>query len=127
MLTSIILLIYEDAGVLLCVDNDIFLEVNVITKNSVIKIKAEIAFRKLADGSVTIISPVTDKMISINQSAAEIWNMIDGANSLKNITDRFIFLHENDAGAPSAEEIEKDVADIIKSFFERNLLEKINN
>lgn len=127
MLFLIILLIYEIAGVSLCGDNYIFLRCALITKNSVMKIRKEVAFRKLADGSVTIISPVTDKMISINRSAAEVWHMIDGLNSLENITERFIFLHGKDAGAPSVEEIEKDVMEIVKSFFERALIEEINN
>lgn len=98
-----------------------------INKNSVMVIKKEVAFRKLADGSVTIVSPVTDKMISINKSASEIWYMIDGLNSLKNITERFIFLHGKDADAPSVEDIEKDVMETVKSFFEKALIEEINN
>ena len=98
-----------------------------ITAKSVFKIRDEVAFRKLSDGSITIVSPVTDKMISVNSSAAEIWEMIDGANSLKQITDRFYFSHENDRECPPVEELKKDVFEMVKSFFDRNLIEIINN
>lgn len=98
-----------------------------ITKNSVIRVRAEVAFRKLEDGSVTIVSPATDTILTINRAAAEIWEMIDGTNCMKHITDRFIFLHGNDSGAPSVTEIENEVTEIINSFFEKSLLEEINN
>ncbi|HNW82938.1 MAG TPA: PqqD family protein [bacterium] len=97
-----------------------------ITEKSIFRIRDEVAFRKLSDGSVTIVSPVTDKMISINSSAAEIWEIIDGGNSLKQITDCFYLSHGKDAGSPSFEELKQDVVEIVKAFFDKDLIELIN-
>jgi hypothetical protein len=72
------------------------------------------------------VSPVTDKMISINSAAAEIWEMIDGAKSLKQVTDRFYFSHGKDAGSPSFEKLKQDVLEIVEAFFDRDLIELIN-
>lgn len=97
-----------------------------ITEKSVFRIRDEVAFRKLSDGSVTIVSPVTDKMISINSTAAEIWETIDGKKSLKQITDRFYFSHGKDAGSPSIEKLKQDVFEVVIAFFDRDLIELIN-
>lgn len=94
-----------------------------ITEKSVFRIRDEVAFRKLSDGSITIVSPVTDKMISINSAAAEIWETIDGVKSLKQITDCFYFTHGKDLGSPSFEKLKNDVFEIVKAFFDRDLIE----
>lgn len=87
------------------------------------KIRKEVAFRKSADGLLTIVSPVTDKITTVNSSAAEVWDLIDGQSSVDEIVKGFIKLHKEDAGFPCTEEIIKDVSEILESFFERKLIE----
>lgn len=91
---------------------------------TVFKIRDEVAFRKLSDGSLTIVSPVTDKMISLNSTAAEIWEMIDGKKSVKEIADNFYFSHADDTMIHA---IKKDAFEIIETFVSKELLEIINN
>lgn len=98
-----------------------------ISEKTVLRIRNEVAFRKLSDGTITIVSPVTDKMISINSSAAEIWELINGSNSVVKIKNMFFSSHSGDLGIPSNEKVKDHVFEIIKMFFDKNLIEIINS
>ena len=93
--------------------------------NRIFRIRDEVAFRKAEDGTMTIVSPVTDKIITINSSACEIWEMVDGKRTVSEIIERFISFHSNDKGLPSEKEIAEDVTDIVDDFFKRELIELI--
>jgi len=88
------------------------------------KIREEIAWRKMKDGTTTIVSPLTDKIITINGSASVIWEMLDGNNSIENIADKILTTYEIDDENPS-ESVFNDVEEIVASFIERDLIEKL--
>lgn len=89
------------------------------------KIKDEVAFRKAADGTMTIVSPVTDKIITINTSATEIWEVIDGKLNMDEIMERFISKHRDDADFPGESQAEHDAEVILEEFLKRELIEEI--
>jgi hypothetical protein len=91
--------------------------------DTVFRIKDEIAFRKANDGTMTIVSPVTDKIITINATATEIWEMIDGQKSVSEIVGSFIQIHSKDNGFPGSDEARSDVISIVDDFFNRKLIE----
>ena len=91
-------------------------------KEKIFKVKEEIAWRKMKDGTLTIVSPITDKIISINETAGIIWEMLDGEKKVSDIADEMhkMFSENNDV---SREVILSDVIEIISDFVERELLE----
>jgi hypothetical protein len=95
-----------------------------VRKNKYI-IKDEVAYRKAADGTMTIVSPVTDKIITINTSATEVWEMIDGKLNMDEIKEQFISKHKDDADFPGETQAEHDIDVILEEFFKRELIEEI--
>jgi len=91
--------------------------------DSIFRIKDEVAFRKANDGTMTIVSPVTDKITTINATATEIWEMIDGNKSVAVIIDQFLENHSGDNNFPGKETVGKDVKEIIEMFLNRLLIE----
>lgn len=96
-----------------------------MNSNDIFKIKDEIAFRKSCDRTLTIVHPLTDKIITINETAAEIWQLFDGRKNLAEIVDCFIKSHEKDCELPSVEVLRRDVLEIIESFLNKDLIEII--
>jgi len=94
-------------------------------RENVYRIKDEIAYRKAADGTMTIVSPVTDKIITINTSATEVWEMIDGKRNMDEIKEQFISKHRDDADFPGETEAEHDTEVILEEFLKRELIEEI--
>jgi len=94
--------------------------------NRVFKIRDEVAFRKAEDGTMTIVSPVTDKIITVNPTATEIWEMIDGKKSVSQIIELFLKEHSEDKNFPGKKQLTEDVTDMIDNFFARTLTELIN-
>lgn len=94
-------------------------------RKNIYRIKDEVAFRKAADGAMTIVSPVTDKIITINASATEIWEMIDGKLNMDELKDKFISKHRDDADFPGEIQAEHDAELILEEFLKRELIEKI--
>lgn len=92
--------------------------------NTVFMIRKEVAFRKASDGTLTIVSPVTDKITTINSSAAVIWDLIDGKKDLQALINEFITIHKNENSYPGDEGAKCDIIEIIEHFFNRNLIEK---
>lgn len=85
------------------------------------KIKEEIAWRKMRDGSVTIVSPVIDKIITINETAGIVWEMLDGTNTVSDICVRFRDLFKE--SSVSGDAITKDVLEIVENFVKKELIE----
>lgn len=93
-------------------------------KDCILKIKNDVAFRRSFDGTLVAVSPETDKILTLNESAAELWALIDGKRTLSEIIMLFAARFE----AASLEElarIEKDVLEIIGKFLEKQLVEII--
>ena len=93
-------------------------------KDCILKIKNDVAFRRSFDGTLVAVSPETDKILTLNESAAELWALIDGKRTLSEIITLFAARFE----AASLEElarIEKDVLEIIGKFLEKQLVEII--
>lgn len=91
--------------------------------DTIFRIRNEVAFRKAADGTLTIVSPVTDKITTVNSAASEIWDMIDGKMNAGEIVEKFINTHKDDNGFPGHKDAERDVFAIINDFFNRELIE----
>jgi len=87
------------------------------------RVRDEIAWRKMKDGTVTIVSPIVEKIISINKTAGMVWELLDGNRTVDAIVD---VLHEQfrKEGVTRAT-IEDDVREILNSFVERQLVEQI--
>ncbi len=87
------------------------------------RIRDEIAWRKMKDGTVTIVSPLAEKIVSINQTAGMIWDLLDGKRTVAEIVTT---LHEQfkEEGVERAT-IEADTCEIIRSLVERQVLEQI--
>jgi len=94
--------------------------------NRVFRIRDEVAFRKADDGTMTIVSPVTDKIITINSTACEIWEMVDGKKPVSEIISIFGNRHRTDNDFPGEKQVAEDVVDIIDSFFNRELTELVD-
>ncbi len=94
--------------------------------NRVFKIRDEVAFRKANDGTMTIVSPVTDKIITVNPTATEIWEMIDGEKTVSQIINFFSEAHSDDNDFPGQKQVSEDVTDMIDNFFARELTELVS-
>ena len=91
----------------------------------VFRLRDEIAFRKSDDGTMTIVSPVTDKIITINSTATEIWEMIDGQASVGAIADKFVVAHREENDFPGEKVVIEDVFEIIVELLNKELLEVV--
>jgi hypothetical protein len=96
---------------------------DLLNLETVFRIRDEVAFRKAGDGTLTIVSPVTDKITTINSAAAEIFEMIDGKKSVSEIAGNFIQTHSSDNGFPGSDEAQSDVISIVDDFLNRELIE----
>lgn len=85
-------------------------------------IKKEIAFRKMKDETVTIVSPLTDKIITINPVAGMIWEKLDGENTVSEVAKyiKSVFPENN----LSYEDVLADTVEIIEDFLSRELIEE---
>ncbi|HPA57359.1 MAG TPA: PqqD family protein [bacterium] len=91
--------------------------------DTIFRIMNEVAFRKANDGTLTIVSPVTDKITTVNGTASEIWYMIDGKIDVGTIVDKFIQAHKEDNGFPGEKVAKNDVFAIMNDFLHRELIE----
>ncbi len=91
----------------------------------VFKIRNEVAYRKSSDGNMTIVSPVTDKITTINLTATEIWEMIDGHKNVSEIIEQFYSTHSKDSNLPPKDMVGEDVLEILNSFLEKQLVELV--
>ncbi len=85
-------------------------------------IRTEIAWRKMKDGTITIVSPITDKIITINRTAALVWEMLDGTKTVEEIAESVAGKFCDDPDLDK-QIIFNDVKEIIEAFDERGLLE----
>lgn len=93
-------------------------------KDCILKIKNDVAFRRSFDGTLVAVSPESDKIITLNESAAELWSLIDGKRDITEI----ITLFAAHFGAETLDEIsqiEKDAVEIVGKFLEKQLVEII--
>lgn len=88
------------------------------------KIREEIAWRKMKDGTITIVSPVVEKIISINETAGVVWEIFEKGGTAEDAVAALSNIFSEDL-RPATEEIMGDVAKIINDFIERHLLEEI--
>jgi len=91
----------------------------------VFRIRDEVAFRKTADGSLTIVSPVTDKIVTVNESACEVWELIDGKQNVNEIAETFVSNHKDDKDFPGEKEGLEHVAQILEEFLKREFIEQV--
>ena len=93
-------------------------------KNCILKIKGDVAYRRSFDGTLVAVSPESDKILTLNESAAELWSLIDGKRSIAEIIaifkDSFDFKDEAESAL-----VENDVLEIIDKFLEKQLVEII--
>jgi hypothetical protein len=93
-------------------------------KDCILKIKNDVAFRRSFDGTLVAVSPETDKILTLNESAAELWSLIDGKRTLTEIITLFAARFEA-ASLDELVQIESDVLEIIGKFLEKQLVEII--
>ncbi|MBP5201283.1 PqqD family protein [bacterium] len=93
-------------------------------KDCILKIKNDVAFRRSFDGTLVAVSPETDKILTLNESAAELWSLIDGKRTLTEIITLFA-AHFETASLDELVQIESDVLEIIGKFLEKQLVEII--
>ena len=93
-------------------------------KHKKYRVKDEIAWRKMKDGTVTIVSPIIDKIISVNETAGMIFELLDGTNSVEMIVD-FMCDKFSENENVLKEDIQTDVLEIIDDFNERELLDEL--
>ena len=93
-------------------------------KNRILKIKDEVAARRSFDGTLVAVSPESDKIVTLNESAAELWALIDGKRTLTEIIVLFA-AHFDVESLDELSQIEKDVLEIVDKFLEKQLVEII--
>lgn len=91
-------------------------------KNAVCKIRDEVAFRKSSDGTLTAVSPVSDKIVTLNRAAADIWGLIDGKRTVDGIIAAFM-AEFDPSSLPPKSHVESDVIEIIEQFLNKELIE----
>ena len=94
-------------------------------EKAVLRIRDEVAFRKADDGTMTIVSPVTDKIVTINAAAAELWDLIDGKSNMDEIAGEFISRHREDENFPGEGEAANHVNEILEQFLKKEFIEQI--
>ena len=93
-------------------------------KNRILKIKDDVAFRRSFDGTLVAVSPESDKIVTLNESAAVLWSLIDGKRSITEIVTLFA-AHFDAESLDELTQIENDVLEIIDKFLEKQLVEII--
>ena len=93
-------------------------------KESILKIKDEVAARRSFDGTLVAVSPESDKIVTLNESAAFLWSLIDGKRTLGEILTLFA-AHFEAESFDELTQIESDVIEIIDKFLEKKLVEII--
>ncbi len=89
----------------------------------VYRVRDEIAWRKMKDGTVTIVSPLVEKIISINATAGIIWELFDGKRTVAAIVDA---LYEKfSAEGVDRGTLESDTHEILRDLIDRQLVEQI--
>ena len=103
---------------------DFFVGKKEMDKNRILKIKNEVAARRSFDGTLVAVSPESDKIVTLNESAAVLWSLIDGKRTLGEIVTLFA-AHFDAESLDELMQIEKDVLEIIDKFLEKKLIEII--
>lgn len=93
-------------------------------KDCILKIKNEVAFRHSFDGTLVAVSPESDKVVTLNESAAEFWSLIDGKRTIKEIIVLFATRFEVET-LDEFSVIENDAIEIVEKFLEKQLVEII--
>ena len=93
-------------------------------KNIVLKIRDEVAFRESGDGAFFVISPLIDEIVTINDSHAVLWSLIDGKRDISEIIARFA-AHFNAGSLDEITQMWSDMIEIIDKFLEKQLIEII--
>lgn len=93
-------------------------------KDKVLKIKDDVACRRSFDGTLVAVSPESDKVVTLNESAAELWSLIDGKRTVKEIIVLFAARFEVET-LDEFSVIENDVIEIVEKFLEKQLVEII--
>lgn len=90
----------------------------------VYRVRDEIAWRKMKDGTVTIVSPLVEKIISINATAGIIWELLDGKRTVAAIIDA---LQERFKGETGVDRVvlERDTHEMLRDLIDRQLVEQI--
>lgn len=86
------------------------------------RVRDEIAWRKMKDGTVTIVSPLVEKIISINATAGVIWELLDGTRTVAVV---IAALEERFGDEVPRAVLAGDVADILRDLLDRQLIEQI--
>ncbi len=84
------------------------------------KINSSVAWRKMSDGTVTIVSPVNEKMISINKSASLIWEGAASGKSKEQILELLYskYLPQSEL---TKDILDEDAEEIINLFISKGL------
>lgn len=91
-------------------------------KNIVLKIRDEVAFRKSSDGTMVIVSPVTDEIVTINESAAVLWELIDGKRDVEALIRSFADFFGCEISSEFAS-VEKDALEVLEKFLDKQFIE----
>ncbi len=94
-------------------------------KDCILKIKNDVAFRRSFDGTLVAVSPESDKIVTLNESAAELWSLIDGKRTVTGIIALFAAQYEVET-LDELTRIGNDVLDILDKFLEKQLVEIID-
>lgn len=92
----------------------------------ILKIKDEIAYRKADNGTMTIVSPVTDKIVTINPTASELWELVNGERDAEEISKIFLDEHRKDENFPGDDAVSLHVKEILEEFLKKEFIEQID-
>jgi len=101
------------------------LDIGVSMKKKIFRIRDEVAFRKTVDGSLTIVSPVTDKIVTVNKTASEVWELVDGEQDVDKIVQVFVSRHRDDDDFPGESEGGEHVVQILEELLKREFIEQV--
>ncbi len=90
----------------------------------VYRVREEIAWRKMKDGTVTIVSPLVEKIISINTTAGVIWELLDGKRTVAAVIDSLYEKFKGEEGVDRAV-LERDTHEMLRDLIDRQLVEQI--
>lgn len=81
-------------------------------------IKKEIAWRKMQDGTMTLISPLDDSVLTLNGIGARVFELL--ADNL--LLDEIVIRIQKETSHKDSKEIHKDIVEFIESLTSRGFL-----
>ena len=96
-----------------------------IKTDSIYCVSKDIVSREIEDELIIIpissgIGDAEDDMYSLNETGRSIWDLVDGKNSIGQITEQLRSMHDS-----SGNEIDDDVIGLISELLKRNIVKQV--